>query len=89
MNHEKETAFAVDIASGISGEDKVNTDANPTMGGEDFAFMLNARPGSFIFLGNGDTAPVHHPKYNFNDEIIPIGCSYWAKLVETAMPINR
>ncbi len=89
MNHEKETAFAVDIASGISGADKVDTDANPTMGGEDFAFMLNARPGSFIFLGNGDTAPVHHPKYNFNDEIIPIGCSYWAKLVETAMPINR
>ncbi|WP_419902466.1 M20 aminoacylase family protein [Kiloniella sp.] len=89
MNHVKETSFAVDIASGISGEDRVDTDANPTMGGEDFAFMLNARPGSFIFLGNGDTAPVHHPKYNFNDEIIPVGCSYWAKLVETAMPAKR
>lgn len=89
MNHVKETSFAVDIASGISGEDRVDTDASPTMGGEDFAFMLNARPGSFIFLGNGDTAPVHHPKYNFNDEIIPVGCSYWAKLVETAMPAKR
>ncbi|MFD2207864.1 M20 aminoacylase family protein [Kiloniella antarctica] len=89
MNHVKETSFAVDIAAGISGEDRVDTDASPTMGGEDFAFMLNARPGSFIFLGNGDTAPVHHPKYNFNDEIIPVGCSYWAKLVETAMPAKR
>ncbi|WP_020594165.1 M20 aminoacylase family protein [Kiloniella laminariae] len=89
VNHEKETAFAADIASEISGEQRVNTNANPTMGGEDFAYMLNARPGSFIFLGNGDTAPVHHPKYNFNDEIIPVGCSYWARLVETAMPANR
>ena len=58
------------------------------MGSEDFSFMLNARPGSFIFLGNGGTAPIHHPKYNFNDEIIPVGCSYWVKLAEKAMPLK-
>ena len=53
------------------------------MGAEDFSFMLNARPGAFIFVGNGDTAKLHHPKYDFNDELIPVGCSYWARLVET------
>ena len=56
------------------------------MGGEDFSFMLNARPGAFIFVGNGDTAKLHHPNYDFNDDVIPVGCSYWARLVETAMP---
>ena len=61
-------------------------DAPPLMGAEDFSFMLNARPGAFIFVGNGDTANVHHPQYDFNDELIPVGCSYWARLVETAMP---
>ena len=59
----------------------------PVMGGEDFSFMLNARPGAFIFVGNGDTAKLHHPEYDFNDELIPVGCSYWARLVETAMPL--
>ena len=56
------------------------------MGAEDFSFMLNARPGAMIFVGNGDTAKLHHPKYDFNDELIPVGCSWWARLVETAMP---
>jgi len=52
-----------------------------------FSFMLNARPGTFIFVGNGDSAGLHHPSYNFNDEAIPIGTSYWVKLVETAIPV--
>ena len=63
-----------------------DTNVAPVMGGEDFSFMLEARPGAFIFVGNGDTANVHHPAYNFDDDVIPVGVSYWAKLVETAMP---
>jgi hippurate hydrolase len=64
----------------------VNTSLAPVMGAEDFSFMLNARPGAFIFVGNGDSAGLHHPAYNFNDDVIPIGTSYWVKLVETALP---
>src|ERR1035437_1300823 len=65
---------------------KVNTSLAPVMGAEDFSFTLNARPGAFIFVGNGDSAGLHHPAYNFNDDVIPIGTSYWVKLVETALP---
>ena len=56
------------------------------MGGEDFAFLSNARPGAYILVGNGDTANVHHPNYNFNDEAIPAGCSWWAEIVERCLP---
>ncbi len=86
VNAAAETGFAAEVAAGVVGPDMVDRDTPPVMGGEDFAFMLNARPGAFMFLGAGDGAGVHHPEYDFNDEIIPIGCSYWAKLVETAMP---
>lgn len=86
VNAEEQTQKAADIAARIVGEDRVNRDTPPVMGGEDFSFMLNARPGAFIFIGNGDTASVHHPEYDFNDDIIPVGCSYWAKLVEELMP---
>lgn len=86
VNSDDETVKAADVAARIVGEDKVNRNTPPLMGGEDFSFMLNARPGAFIFIGNGDTASVHHPEYDFNDEIIPVGCSYWAKLVEELMP---
>lgn len=89
VNHDEQTAFAASVAAGIVGEDQVVRDTPQIMGGEDFAFMLEARPGAFIFAGQGDTAPLHHPKYDFNDELIPLGCSYWAKLVETAMPLAR
>lgn len=89
VNHAAQTEFAAAIAAEIAGSDRVDTSTPPVMGGEDFAFMLNARPGAFIFAGNGDTAPVHHPQYDFNDELIPFGCSYFAKLVETAMPLSR
>ena len=85
-NHPEETAFAVGVAREIVGEDNVDDNAPPLMGGEDFSYMLNARPGAFMFVGQGDTAGLHHPEYDFNDDIIPIGCSYWVKLVETALP---
>ncbi|PCJ91910.1 MAG: amidohydrolase [Hyphomicrobiales bacterium] len=85
VNNEEKAAFAAKIAGQIVGDSKVDTNVAPVMGGEDFSFMLEQRPGAFIFVGNGDTAGLHHPEYDFNDEIIPIGVSYWAKLVETAM----
>ena len=86
VNHARQTEFAAAVAGQIAGSDKVDADTPPLMGGEDFSFMLEARPGAFIFLGNGNTAGVHHPKYDFNDAAIPAGISYWARLVETAMP---
>lgn len=87
VNHERETEFAARIASKVVGADKVNTDMAPVMGGEDFAFMLEGRPGAFIFTGNGvDSANLHSPHYDFNDEIIPLGASYWVELVETRLP---
>jgi len=86
VNSEAEAAFAARVAVEIVGEAGVDTAAPPVMGAEDFSFMLNARPGAFIFLGNGDTPKLHHPAYDFNDEAIPLGCSYWARLVERAMP---
>jgi amidohydrolase len=84
-NHERETAFAASIAGQIAGPEHVDTAMAPVMGGEDFSYMLEARPGAFIFVGNGATAGLHHQCYNFNDEVIPIGTSYWVRLVETAM----
>ncbi|MEP4194989.1 MAG: M20 aminoacylase family protein [Aliishimia sp.] len=84
-NHDEQTAFAAEVAKGISGDCE---DAPLVMGGEDFAFMLEERPGAYILIGNGDTAAVHHPKYNFNDEAIPAGCSWWAEVVEKRMPVS-
>jgi len=85
VNHERETAFAADVAREIAGADKVDSDVPPVMGAEDFAYMLNERPGAFIFVGNGDSAGLHHPAYDFNDEVIPLGTSYWVRLAETAL----
>ena len=85
VNHEDQTEFAASIASQIAGPDKVDTSLPPMMGAEDFSYMLNARPGAFIWIGNGDSAGLHHPSYNFNDEAIPFGTSYWVRLVETAL----
>ncbi len=85
VNHEAQTEFAAEVASHVSG----NCDEAPlVMGGEDFAFMLEERPGAYILVGNGDTAAVHHPEYNFNDEVIPAGCSWWAEIAEQRMPID-
>jgi metal-dependent amidase/aminoacylase/carboxypeptidase family protein len=78
--------FASEIARQVVGADRVDTDYPPTMGAEDFSYMLEARPGAFILIGNGDTAGLHHPSYDFNDAALPYGISYWAQLVETALP---
>jgi amidohydrolase len=85
-NHERQTAFAAGIAAEVSGAANVNANITPVMGGEDFSYMLEARPGAFVFFGNGDTANLHHPAYDFNDDAIPAGVSFWARLTETAMP---
>lgn len=85
-NHPSETAFAAKAAGDVVGAAAVDSEAPPVMGGEDFSYMLEARPGAFIFVGNGDGAGLHNPAYDFNDDIIPIGCSYWVGIVETAMP---
>jgi len=87
VNEERRTAFAAAVASEIAGEDKVNTSWPPLMGAEDFAYMLQERPGAFIWLGNGDSASLHHPAYDFNDEAIPVGTSYWVRLAETALAV--
>jgi hippurate hydrolase len=85
-NHPGETAFAANVAREVAGAQRVDAEAPPVLGGEDFSYMLEARPGAFIFIGNGDSAGLHTSTYDFNDDVIPIGCSYWARLVETAMP---
>ena len=85
-NHDAQTAFATQVAREIVGAERVDANFPPTMGAEDFSYMLEQRPGCFIFIGNGDTAGLHHPAYDFDDAAIPIGASYWAKLVETALP---
>ena len=83
VNSETQTEFAADVAKSVSGD---CGDAALVMGGEDFAYMLEERPGAYILVGNGETASVHHPEYNFNDDIIPAGCSWWAEIVEQRMP---
>ena len=84
VNHMAETDFAIGVAKEVAGTGNVE-EMPPMMGGEDFAFMLEKRPGAFIFCGNGDSAGLHHPAYNFNDEAIVFGTSYWIKLVENAL----
>jgi amidohydrolase len=84
-NNPEETIFVSGIAQSVAGDNNVHTAINPVMGGEDFSYMLESRPGAFIFAGNGDTANLHNPAYDFNDELIPHGVSYWVKLAETAL----
>jgi amidohydrolase len=88
VNSAPEAAFAVRVAADVAGEERVDAAALPTMGGEDFSFMLQARPGAFVMMGNGPSAPLHHPAYDFNDDAIPFGCSYWVRLAEIAMPLR-
>ncbi|WP_170332646.1 M20 aminoacylase family protein [Ruegeria arenilitoris] len=83
INAEEQTGYAEEAAISVGGS---CAEAPMVMGGEDFSFMLEERPGAFIVLGNGDSAGLHHPEYNFNDEIIPIGCSWFAEMVERRMP---
>ncbi|WP_149142348.1 M20 aminoacylase family protein [Gemmobacter caeruleus] len=84
INAEAETAHAVEVARAVSGQ--VDEATPPLMGAEDFSYMLNARPGAYIFLGNGDTAMVHHPEYNFDDNAIPFGASWYVGMAEARMP---
>lgn len=83
-NTPDETAYAAAIAATVVGEDRVDANVDPKMGGEDFAYMLQARPGAYVFLGNGPSSELHSDTYNFNDEIIPVGVSFFVKLVEGA-----
>ena len=85
VNEERKTAFAAAVAREVAGRDKVDTECPPLMGAEDFAFMLQERPGAFIYIGNGNSAQLHNPAYDFNDEAIPAGTSYWVRLAETAL----
>ncbi|NAZ35349.1 M20 aminoacylase family protein [Rubellimicrobium sp. CFH 75288] len=84
-NHPAETEHARAVAREVSGGCE---EAPLVMGGEDFAYMLEARPGAYILLGNGDSAPVHHPEYDFNDEAIPAGCSWLVGMVESRLPLR-
>lgn len=85
VNEASATAFAAEIAAKVVGAEQVDRQTNPVMGGEDFAYMLQAKPGAYIFMGNGDTVGLHHPAYDFNDEALAYGVSYWVELVEQAL----
>ncbi|MBD8530895.1 MULTISPECIES: M20 aminoacylase family protein [unclassified Massilia] len=98
INHPDQTAFAVEAMRAVVGAANVNTAVEPTMGAEDFAFMLQAKPGCYVFIGNGDgehragghglgPCQLHNGSYDFNDQLLPIGASYWVRLVETGLPV--
>jgi amidohydrolase len=89
VNTPAETEFAATVAAAVAGQGKVRRDLEPAMGAEDFAFMLEQKPGAYIWLGNGPAEQgrvLHSPHYDFNDETLPVGASYWAELVERALP---
>ncbi|WP_281859241.1 M20 aminoacylase family protein [Litoreibacter halocynthiae] len=87
VNDARKTAFAADVARQIAGDKAVNDEGGREMGAEDFSYMLERRPGAYLFLGQGTDAGLHNPNYNFNDEVAPIGASFFAKLVETSQPL--
>lgn len=87
INHAPQAAFAAEVAREISGAQAVEANANREMGSEDFSYMLEARPGAYLFMGIGPGAGLHHPAYDFNDEAAPIGASFFARLVERALPV--
>lgn len=88
VNAPDETAYAVAAARDVSGAERVIEDTEPVAGAEDFAYMLAARPGSYLFMGHGPSAGLHHPEYNFNDSAAPYGASFFARLVETRQPLK-
>ena len=87
INSAEQTVYATDVARSIS--DHVDDDVDPILPAEDFSYMLEERPGAYIFLGNGDTAACHHPAYNFEDEAIPFGSSWYASMIEMRMPNKK
>lgn len=97
INHTNETRFAIEVMQDLVGKEQVNTEIEATMGAEDFAFMLQAKPGCYVFLGNGEgqhrsaghglgPCNLHNPSYDFNDDLLPIGASYWVRLVQAYLP---
>jgi amidohydrolase len=88
INHAAETEFAASVAAEIVGPDAVEAASTPEMGAEDFAYMLEERPGCYLFIGNGDSAGLHQTTYNFNDDVAPVGASFFARMVETAQPLK-
>jgi hippurate hydrolase len=100
INHPGQTAFAIEAMQAVVGAANVNTDVEPTMGAEDFAFMLQAKPGCYVFIGNGEgehragghglgPCQLHNGSYDFNDQLLPVGASYWVRLVEMGLPIAK
>ena len=88
VNHARETVIAAEVAGDVAGSDRVDDRATPIMAAEDFAFMLEARPGAMIFLGTGDGPELHHPAYIFNDAVLGHGASYWVRMIEKSMPAD-
>ena len=87
INDPERTIFAADVAREVAGDAGVIDDSGPEMGAEDFAYLLEKRPGAYLFVGNGDTAGLHHPEYNFDDETAAAGASFFARLIERALPV--
>ena len=87
VNDADEAAFAAEVARDVAGAAAVNDQAPREMGSEDFSYMLESRPGAYLFLGTGPGAGLHHPAFDFNDEAAPLGASFFARLVETAQPL--
>ncbi len=98
VNHPEQTAFAIEAMRAVVGPAQVNADVEPTMGAEDFAFMLQAKPGCYVFIGNGEgdhragdhglgPCQLHNASYDFNDNLLPIGASYWVRLAEMSLPV--
>ncbi len=99
VNHPTETAFAIDVMRDVVGADNVDTRTEPTMGAEDFAYFLQEKPGCYVFIGNGEgdhragghglgPCQLHNASYDFNDNLLPIGGSFWVRLVEMALPLR-
>ena len=87
INHEEKTNFAIEVAKEVCGSDKVLTSVGKEMGAEDFSYMLQKRPGAYLFMGIGEGAGLHNPNYDFNDAAAPVGASFFARLIEKALPL--
>ncbi|MGB0330434.1 MAG: M20 aminoacylase family protein [Planctomycetota bacterium] len=85
VNHPEQTAYAGAVAAEMFGEEAIDRTPEPSMGGEDFAFMLQEVPGTYVWLGTGGEFDLHHPRYDFNDEALPLGASFWVELVESRL----
>ena len=88
INHAEQAAFATEVARDVAGDAAVNGDTGLEMGAEDFSYMLNVRPGAYLFMGIGEGAGLHNTHYDFNDEALPHGASFFARLAETALPVR-